>query len=65
MDHEFWLATRIEAARRVDVLNRGHPLARRGRQYSTSIYRALFDELVIGWKRLVEDTQRLGYDCPD
>jgi RNA polymerase primary sigma factor len=25
----------------------------------------LFDELVIGWKRLVEDTHRLGYDCPD
>jgi RNA polymerase primary sigma factor len=65
VDHEFWLATRIEAARRVNVLNRGHPLARRGRQYSTSIYRALFDELVIGWKRLVEDTGRLGYNSPD
>ena len=65
VDHEFWLATRIEAARRVDVLNKGHPLARSGRQYSSSIYRALFDELVIGWQRLVEDTLRLGYDCPD
>ena len=65
VDHEFWLATRIEAARRVDVLNRGHPLARRGRQYSTSIYRALFDELVICWRRLVEDTERLGYASPD
>jgi RNA polymerase primary sigma factor len=65
VDHEFWLATRIEAARRVDVLNRGHPLARRGRQFSSSIYRALYDELLIGWKRLDEDTRRLGYDCPD
>lgn len=65
VDHEFWLATRIEAARRVTVLNRGHPLARRGRYYSTSIYKALFDELVIGWKRLVEDSQRLGYNTPD
>jgi len=65
VDLEFWLATRIEAARRVNMLNRGHPLARRGRQYSTSIYRALFDELVIGWKRLVEDTQRLDYNSPD
>ncbi len=65
VDHEFWLATRIEAARRINVLNRDHPLARGGKQYSTSIYRALFDELVIGWKRLVEDTNRLGYDCPD
>jgi RNA polymerase primary sigma factor len=65
VDHEYWLATRIEAARRLDVLNRGHPLARSGRQYSISIYRALFDELVIGWRRLVEDTRRLGYDSPD
>jgi len=64
-DHEFWLATRIEAARRVDVLNRGHPLARGGRMYSTSIYQALFDELATAWKRLAEDTQRLGYKCPD
>lgn len=65
VDHEFWLATRIEAARRVEVLNRGHPIARLGQQFSISIYRALFDELVIGWKRLVEDSQRLGYECPD
>ncbi len=64
VDHEFWLATRIEAARRVDALNRGHPLARRGKKYSSSIYRALFDELLIGWKRLQEDTDRLGYPCP-
>ena len=64
-DHEFWLATRIEAARRVDVLNRGHPLARGGRLNSTSIYQALFDELATAWKRLVEDTQRLGYKSPD
>ena len=65
VDHEFWLATRIEAARRIDVLSRGHPIARRGRQYALSIFRALYDELVIGWKRLDEDTRRLGYNCPD
>ncbi len=65
VDHEFWLATRIEAARRVNVLNRDHPIARGGRLYSTSIYHALFDELVVGWNRLVEDTRRLGYNSPD
>ncbi len=65
VDHEFWLATRIEAARRVEALNKGHPIARRGRNYSTSIYRALYDELLIGWQRLVEDSHRLGYPSPD
>ncbi len=65
VDHEFWLATRIEAARRVDVINRDHPIARRGRHYSTSIYLAMSDELIVAWRRLVEDTHRLGYDSPD
>ncbi|MBP1701227.1 MAG: polymerase sigma factor [Chloroflexi bacterium] len=29
-DKEFWLATRLEAGRRISVLGRGHPLARNG-----------------------------------
>jgi RNA polymerase primary sigma factor len=65
VDYEFWLATRIEAARRVDVINRDHPIARRGQYYSTSIYLATSDELGVAWRRLVEDTHRLGYDSPD
>jgi len=65
VDHEFWLATRIEAARRIEVLKRVHPIARHGRQHSSSIYLALYDEMVIGWKRLAEDTLRLGYDYPE
>jgi RNA polymerase primary sigma factor len=65
VDHEFWLATRIEAARRIDMLTRGHPLARGGRQYATSVYHALFDEWLTAWKRLDEDAQRLGFICPD
>jgi RNA polymerase primary sigma factor len=64
-DYEFWLATRIEAARRVDSLKRSHPLAHMGRGYATSIYKALFDELITASKRLIEDTQRLGQTCPD
>jgi RNA polymerase primary sigma factor len=65
VDHEFWLATRIEAARRMTVLTRDHPVARRGQQFATNIYQALSDELVISWKRLTEDTERLGYSSPD
>jgi RNA polymerase primary sigma factor len=65
VDHEFWLATRIEAARRMTVLTRDHPIARRGQQFATNIYQALSDELVISWKRLTEDTERLGYSSPD
>jgi RNA polymerase primary sigma factor len=70
-DREFWLATRLEAPRRIEVLSRGHPLARPSaegqEQRSTphSIYMALFVEMKTAWKRVVEDTRRLGFECPD
>jgi RNA polymerase primary sigma factor len=64
-DHEFWLAARIEAARRVDILKRSHPLVRAGQDFAASIYKALFDELTTASKRLIEDTQRLSQASPD
>ncbi len=70
-DREFWLSTRLEAARRIDLLGRGHPLARKQqddkvrRPQPRSIYRALYDELETAWKRVIEDTNRLGHACPD
>jgi len=64
-DDEFWLAARIDALRQITEIERGHPLARKGRPYSTAIYKALYDELLTAWKRLHEDAQRLHYACPD
>jgi RNA polymerase primary sigma factor len=64
-DHEFWLASRLDTARRIEVISRGHPLARKDESRPKSIYRALYDELIIAWKRLDEDSQRLGFPCPD
>jgi RNA polymerase primary sigma factor len=86
-DQEFWLAARLEAGRRLDVLSRQHPLARAdadivgrvsqpdaveepleidGEPISPlGVYRALYEDLTTSWSRLLEDTQRLGYDCPD
>ncbi len=64
-DQEFWLATQIEATRRIDLLGRGHPLARKGSSLPHNVYLALFDDLRTAWKRVLEDTGRLGFDCPD
>jgi len=71
-DQEFWLATRLEAAERVDVLSLQHPLARSQSSDSHEdttaahrIYLALFEDLKILWNRLVEDSNRSGYECPD
>jgi len=73
-DQEFWLATRLEAARRLDALSRLHPLAR-GEGGSTEsvneaetvrgIYRALYEDLTTSWSRVVQDTQRLNFNRPD
>lgn len=64
-DQEFWLATQMEAARRIGSLTRQHPLIREGDSLPAGIYRALYEELVTAWKRVVEDAKRLGFDLPD
>jgi len=64
-DQEFWLATQMEASRRVESLTRQHPLIRTDDSLPQGIYKALYDELLTSWKRVVEDTLRLGFDVPD
>jgi RNA polymerase primary sigma factor len=64
-DHEFWLATRMGASRQIEALSRTHPLIRRSDSNARSIYLAFYDEVLTSWKRLIEDTMRLDYSCPD
>jgi RNA polymerase primary sigma factor len=81
-DREFWLATRLEAAKRLDLLSQ--QIARRKRSLHTSLqsseeplfhnmthaskralFHVLYEDLITSWQRLVEDTIRLGHNCPD
>jgi len=75
-DQEFWLATRLEAGRRLETLSRRHPLARaesagkdktvqKQRHPAQRVYHALYEDLITSWSRLAQDTTRLDYDCPD
>ncbi len=64
-DREFWLSAQLEASRRLDLLSRQHPLARRGSSPARSIYRALYEDLNTSRERLFADIQRLGYQSPD
>jgi RNA polymerase primary sigma factor len=64
-DQEFWLATQMEAPRRIESLTRQHPLIRTDDPLPHEIYKALYEELLTAWKRVVEDTERLGFDLPD
>jgi RNA polymerase primary sigma factor len=64
-DHEFWLSTRVEAVKRVQNVRAQHPIATRGEGKPQPTFRALYDELVTAWKRVIEDTKRLGFDPPE
>jgi RNA polymerase primary sigma factor len=79
-NQEFWLATRLEAARRLDYLGRQHPLLRKtipaekssakhGEKLLESephrIYRASYEDMVTAWSRVIQDALRLDYRLPD
>lgn len=70
-DQEFWLATRLEAERRLDLLCRKHPLVRSDQPFDSGkveahrVYRAIFEDMTTAWSRVLEDTRRLGYERPD
>ena len=49
VNHEFWLAARMAAIRRLDIIGRQHPLASQGDSPQTRIFRALFEESVTAW----------------
>ncbi|MFZ5809473.1 MAG: sigma-70 family RNA polymerase sigma factor [Chloroflexota bacterium] len=62
VDHEFWLATRLDALRRVNILLMDD--RKGGKKSAEAYYHALYDELRTNWKRVKEDTRRLGYALP-
>jgi RNA polymerase primary sigma factor len=64
-DQEFWLATRLEASRRMDLLKRQHPLAKGKGPDPHALYRAMYNDMKTCWDRIEEDTQRLGFHGPD
>ena len=65
VDEEFWLAARMMAVRRLDVIGRQHPIARRGVSPVQGMYRAVFAELRTAWYRVRDDIKRWKFACPD
>ncbi len=62
-DSEFRLATMIESYRLLQNMERR--VERQGVSHTTSVYRAVLDEMVTSWKRLEEDGARLNVHLPD
>jgi RNA polymerase primary sigma factor len=64
-DQELWLAVRMEAARRFDLLSAGRASRRRVEESAQALHTTLFDDLCTAWKRVLEDARRLRQRIPD
>jgi RNA polymerase primary sigma factor len=62
-DSEFRLATIIEGDRMIATLNKLKQ--RKGISQAVSVYHSVLSEALTSWDRLMEDTERLGYDLPN
>jgi len=65
VDHEFWLATWLEAPKYFEQTCKQNPIAQRGSCIEEGAYRALFSDLTKYWKAILEDTRDMGFDPPD
>ena len=64
-DQEFWLAIRMDAYKRIQLLETDRP-ARQGNVSSeTAIHRALYDDLRTSWKRVLEAAKKQKQRKPD
>ena len=64
-DREFWLATRVEAVKRLLETSREHPIAQKDEGKPKATYQAMYDNLQTAWKAIEKDTKKLGYEAPD
>ena len=63
-DREHWLATRVEAAKRLRTIQKKHPLAQRGKGEPKAVYRAIYSDLIKARQRVNTETKDLGYTRP-
>ena len=64
-DREFWLASRVEAVKRLLETSREHPMALKDEGKPKATYQAMYDDLQKAWKAIHKDTKKLGYEPPD
>ena len=64
-DHELWLATRMAAVRRLELLFSGAAPRPKAADASVAVQLALYEDLCTTWKRLLEDLRRRRQRPPD
>jgi RNA polymerase primary sigma factor len=64
-DHELWLAARMDAYKKLLLLQSSDQVRDHSSVDSEAVYRSLFDELRQTWKDLQDDSKRLNQVTPD
>jgi RNA polymerase primary sigma factor len=64
-DQELWLAVRMEAVRRIDLIKHGQKENKRKSAILQSLHQTLFSDMRVAWKRVLEDSHRLDKSDPD
>jgi RNA polymerase primary sigma factor len=65
VDHEFWLATHLEAPKLFEQTCKQNPIAKRNSGGEDAAYKALYSDLLKYWKAILEDTRYLKMEPPD
>jgi RNA polymerase primary sigma factor len=65
VNHEFWLASQLEAPKVFDQARKQDPNLKRGKSTLESIFRFLYKDLKTLWKHILEDTADMGKEPPD
>ncbi len=63
-DQELWLAVRMAALRRLELLKGGRASQRSSNATMQAVQMAAFDDMRTAWRRVGEDARRLGQDAP-
>ena len=64
-DRELWLATRVEALKRLHFIEKKHPVVLRSQGEPRAIYRALYTELTLAWQKVGEESKALSFGPPE
>jgi RNA polymerase primary sigma factor len=64
-DEELWLAVRMNAERRLEVLRKGRASRKDADETAISVQLNIIDDMRTAWKRVLEDAQRLNSSEPE
>lgn len=65
ISREFWLSTRIEAARRLDVYKKTYHFNHQGKLNPHNVYRGIIKELCKNWNYAQDDIISMGASIPE